>query len=134
MAEIEKESATFCKANGCPLPVDKVTHWHEPEKRGDRRVPRWGVCRFHAIAGGSDWVTVTRMIKENIKVIRLLFLIEALDPVVKPITGEQVQAWTARVERHIRASVLPGQVETSFDPAAHLKGIHDRLTGRTSNI
>jgi len=111
MDAVDKSFHPACKANGCPLQATVVTHWYDQEKKKGARLPRWGVCEYHSLAPGHEWTQTTRIIQRNIKIIRLHQAMKNVtDDSVKPIAGETIADWLARIGDVITAIVLPDTV------------------------
>jgi len=129
MTDIDKTFHSSCKANGCPLAATVVTHWYEPEKKRDPRLPRWGVCEYHSEAPGREWTATTRKIIANIKTIRLHQAMRSIaDSRIKPIPGEQVSVWLDRCARVIDDAVLPNVAPVAVIPDDAFAALRNHLS------
>lgn len=134
---MEGQNKTFnpaCKANACPLQVSVVTNCYEPESKKDPRLPRWGVCEYHNTHDGRHWSAITRMIQQNIKIIRLYQAVQALtDARVKALPGERVTDWLVRYGDVIEATVLPKSTPSADIPNDKWQAVYELLsTPRTT--
>jgi hypothetical protein len=108
-----------CKANGCPLPVETVTDWYEPEGRKDKPRPKWGLCQFHALADGENWTEVTQRIKAHLSILQVVYAVKTIRDVdYKPLLGERVELWLARVNRALRQKILKKEVPLNQDKSS----------------
>jgi len=97
-----------CKANGCFLPVNFITHWHDLEKGEKSPRPRWGVCFYHRAAHPHDWKEVTRRINLYKKELDLINAVKSIDHIMlKPVVGEKYCNWIARCEAYFNVVIIP---------------------------
>lgn len=114
-----------CKANGCPLPVHRVTDYH-PGKPG-HRAPKWGLCVFHSLVEDATlWSLVTARVLTHAKTLKVLLAVQALEDTAKPLTGERVDDWIARVMQAMRDEILPS-TRKAPPPADGFAGIKQVL-------
>jgi hypothetical protein len=126
---IDQPFHRVCKANRCPLPVRRVTDWWPPSGAGQQAKPRWGVCRWHALAEGSDWPKATEAILGNVAILRLMHEIERMPDETRPMLGELFQDWLARLDQYVWSRVLPGS-DRGYPPVAEqLAELKRHLTG-----
>ena len=98
----------ICKANGCSLPVNFVTHWHEKEKGEKLSRPKWGVCWYHRAADPNDWNEVSRRIELYRKELDLINAVKSLShAMLQPVAGEKYCDWIARCEAYFNAVIIP---------------------------
>lgn len=116
-----------CKANGCPLPVHRVTDYH-PGKPGHRE-PKWGLCVFHAqVDDASLWSLVTARILTHARTLKVLLAVQALEDEAKPLTGERVDQWIARVMQAMREEILP-TTRKAPPPVDGFAGLKEKIMG-----
>jgi len=94
-------NSTRCKANGCPLDVEFITHW---EKNDDgRSMPKWGVCRYHRAADPAEWGIVTQRCQRYQKIITLVVGLATMkEPVFMIQLDEPFSEWLERSEKSLR--------------------------------
>lgn len=105
-----------CKANGCPLESDYVTRYWKPRKRGERRLPRCGVCRYHKASPPEGWTVTTNFIRRHLELITIVQGVERIkSPQFKPMPGERVVEWQARCEELLRLMILEPEKPSHID-------------------
>jgi hypothetical protein len=129
MADQEKDLSHICKANGCPLPFEHVTHWYEPEGRNKPRRPKWGVCTFHHEAPADQWTATTRRILDNLRILQLINTTQTINEAeLKPSHGEAVDKWISRLQKLMRQRILPDQGhDLAYQPGS-FDAIHKLLS------
>lgn len=129
-SDSEQKFVNNCKANGCPLPVDHVTHWHEPEKKGQRPRPKWGVCRFHKGADGSEWSAITKRIVDAKRCLQMLHAVRSVtDTRFRPAASESVEAWLSRVDSILHDQIRPDERRGTM-PVGVFESIQQQLSGQ----
>lgn len=131
-SDSEYRFVNTCKANGCPLPVDFVTHWHEPEKKGQRPRPKWGVCRFHKGADGSEWSAITKRILDAKRGLQMLHAVRSVtDTRLRPMSSETAEAWLSRVDTMLREQIRPEE-KRGPKPVGVFESLQQQLSGQSS--
>jgi glyoxylase-like metal-dependent hydrolase (beta-lactamase superfamily II) len=114
-----------CKANGCPLKAEFVTHWQTDHE--GRNVPKWGVCRYHRMTEPERWNEATRRLLLYAKMANALITIKTnADPLFMSLPGEGFNEWIERTERNLRDLVV-GRIDP-VDAAANFKKIINLLS------
>ena len=120
-----------CKANGCPLRIDHVTKWWEPERKRDKPKPRAGVCDYHRQAGANEWTATTNRIKQNLCSIRALQAVKCInDQRHRPQANETVSQWLERIERLLTVEILPSAARSA--PATEIERLNKILHSEDS--
>ena len=110
-----------CKANSCPLRAEFVTDYN------DDGTPKWGVCRYHQMADYADWKMITARIHEYAPMLKLFSDVHELhDPIVRPLPGEDVPTWVARVRENLRR-VITGDYHSQTDGEANFAQLYSAL-------
>lgn len=109
MTDQAKQDQPFfhgCKANGCPLPVAKVTKYWPVKRKRDEAKPRGGVCEYHAIVPAHDWMPAVDRIKQHWQGLRVLYAVRSLTgDAYKPFPGETVEHWLTRLDDYLHDQI-----------------------------
>ena len=119
---------TTCKVNQCPLRATVVTDYWPQEKKRDPKLPRWGICDHHSKAKAADWTATTHRILANQQSLEIADMMAGIsDHRYKPITGETVEHWQARLNRHIQSVLFPDQQASAAEPSGAFDAVKQML-------